>query len=304
MRVAITGIAGFLGSHLARRLTEEGHTVCGVDLVHPSSATRLAGLGVEYHWGNAGDMVPRIRPVDVVVHCASVTNIGYAWANPRASAAAMIDPTIAIMDAMTAGWAKQIIVISTHSVYGKATGTPFSEADEPRPMNLYGALKLAQESIALSYARTYDLNAAVLRMALMYGEQERDDATTRRFLEMALRGQTIRLEGGGKQTRDFNYVGNAVDAIIAAMSLPKQVKGQVYNISSGEDISIRQLAEEAIGFAERGEIIDVPERAGEEGNIRLNYHRAHIILGYAPKVRFEDGFRRAAEWVAEKEGQK
>src|SRR5690606_36312239 len=150
------------------------------------SAERLADLRInvgplEYRWGNIGDAVARIPPVDVIVHCASVTNIGYAWANPHESLDRMIRPTLAIMEAMNADWANQAIIISTHSVYGKSQNRPFSETDEPRPMNLYGSLKLAQETIALSYARAYNLDATVLRMALMYGDAERDDVTPRRF---------------------------------------------------------------------------------------------------------------------------
>ena len=298
-RYAISGVAGFLGSHLARRLTADGHEVAGVDKVYPASATRLAGIPLaEYHWGDAGEAVLRIHPVDAIIHCASITNIGYSWANTEESTLVMTLPLIKILQAMQLGWAKKLILISTHSVYGRSTGHPFTETDPTAPTNPYGVLKLFQEQMALAYARTFGLPVTVLRMALMYGENEREDATPRRFLEMALRGETIRLEGGGKSTRDFNYVQNAVDAIEAALLRPIP-NAEVYNIGGGEDISIRQLAETAIAFAERGSTIDVPERPGEEGNIRLSYRKAAYDLAYSPQVNFEEGFRRAAEWAAQ-----
>ena len=300
MRYAITGIAGFLGAHLARALIADGHEVCGMDIVHPSSADRLKGLPIEYHWGTPVSMVRRVKPVDAVIHAASVTNIGYAWANPEDSEDRMVPPTRALMEAMQVGWAKKIVLISTHSVYGKSLGSAFTEESPTRPMNYYGALKAMMENTVMAYGESFNLDYTILRMALMYGEWERDDATPRRFLEAALRGQTIRLEGGGKQTRDFNYVGNAVNAIRRTLDA-RVARGQIYNIGGGEDISIRHLAEAAITFAERGEIIDVPARSGEEGNIRLNYSKAQWDLGYAPEVRFEEGFKRAAEWVAQNE---
>jgi nucleoside-diphosphate-sugar epimerase len=297
MRVAVSGVAGFLGSHIARRLQAAGNTVIGIDQAHPSTADRLRDVPVEYHWGDVRDAISRIAPVDAIIHCASVTNIGYAWANPYASARAMGDSCIAIAEAMQLGWAKKCILISTHSVYGRSTGTPFSEVDVAQPMNFYGVLKLQQEQTLLAYARAFGIDVTVLRMALMYGEAERADATPRRFVEMALAGQTIRLEGGGRVTRDFNYVGNAVDAIELALDA-KDTQGEIYNISSGENISIRDLARAAIAFAERGETIDVPERPGEEGNIRLNFAKAFTGLGYNPVVDFDSGFRKSADWTA------
>jgi nucleoside-diphosphate-sugar epimerase len=236
--------------------------------------------------------------VDAVIHCASVTNIGYAWANPHTSARAMVDSCISIAEAMQTGWAKKCILISTHSVYGRATGEAFRETDICQPTNLYGVLKLTQEQTLLAYSRSFGIDVTVLRMALMYGESERPDATPRRFVEMALAGQTIRLEGGGRSTRDFNYVGNAVDAVMAALDLrDTRAKGQIYNISSGEDIAICDLAAAAINFAERGSTVDVPERPGEEGNIRLAYGKAVIDLAYRPAVDFETGFIRSAQWT-------
>jgi nucleoside-diphosphate-sugar epimerase len=304
LRIAVTGSSGFYGSHLIPRLLSLGHTVVGIDTVHPQDSWRLNPVrdhpNLSLYWGALTDSFPYIPPVDVAIHAAAVTDVAYASRNPRQSLFTTVESTVALALAARSNWTKRVVLISTHSVYG-----PQNSADPIRehkallnPSNLYGALKASQEMVLRSAAHEHGVPLTVLRMSLMYGEQERAGALVSHFIKTALRGGTIQLHGGGAQTRDFNYVGNAVDACLASLS-PDEELVRTFNICSGENVSIRRLAELSVEFAGDGVLIPTPPRAGEEGDIKLSYASAEVSLDYRPTVLFEEGFRRTAEWVRE-----
>lgn len=330
MRVMVTGVAGFLGSHLARRLLADGHTVVGMDMVPYDDAWRLRGYemqGIEYHWRPLGDGLEGIVPCDYVIHAAAVTHPPFATSAHQHTIRTNVADTVALMDAIR-GWGirdygpvavlahnPHVIHISTFSVYGKAPirdkfqgdwdgdaqwshlkkSLPLTESLPLQPSTFYGMSKAAQEMAVLSYARRGDLPITVLRMALMYGEMERPGAVTSLFLKKALLGEDIRLEGGGEQIRDANHVQDAVSAVVLAMQ-KGQFAGEVLNIP-GHPISVKALAETAIQFAGRGQTVDAPARAGEEGDMVLDGLLAERQLGYTPSIPLSLGLERTGQWV-------
>ena len=306
LRIGITGGAGFLGSHLTLCLELLGHQVVIIDRVHPRDAWRLEGLNPEYHWRSTEDGIIGIEPVDILINAAAVTDVNFASRSPSYSMQTGLRGTLALLEAMKAGWCRQFVQISTHSVYGKpivapnGVTCPFTEGSLLRPSNFYGAIKAAQEMMALTYHHQWGLDTTVLRMCLMYGERERSGALVSTFIKLAREGRTITLDGGGQQLRELNYVANAVFGICAVLD-NFRCAGEVYNISSGEEISIRELAELAVATTGRGQLQDGPPRPGEEGRILVDHSKATRELGYKPHTMWDEGFRLTYDDIVRRE---
>ncbi len=307
-RILCTGIAGFLGSHLAHYLISQHHEVLGIDLVHPQEAWRVRDLlqlpspsPFSYTWASVADISPLLHYCDAVVHCAAVTDVAMASRSPLHSAYVNAYQATELMEA-TYREQKRVIIISTHSVYGipEVQGNICTELSTIRPSNLYGALKAAAELIAMSYSRQYSLPVTTLRMVLMYGEKERSGALVSSFLKRALAGEAIRLDGGGWQTRDLLYVQDALSAINLCLT-DTRTHGEVYNASTEEETSIKTLAEKSIAFASKhtdtpGYTVLAPARAGEEGRLVVSSEKLRA-LGWLPLHSFDDGFEKTSEWV-------
>lgn len=308
-RILITGIAGFLGSHLAHYLIKQKHEVLGVDLVHPQEAWRVRDLfllpssSFSYTWASVADISPLLEHCDVVVHCAAVTDVAMASRSPMHAVQAIATQTAHLMEAAQMRQ-KRVVNISTHSVYGipEIQGHTYTELSPLQPSTLYGALKAAAELIAMSYSRQYSLPVTTLRMVLMYGEKERSGALVSSFLKRALAGEAIRLDGGGGQTRDLLYVQDALSAIDLCLN-DNRTFGEVYNVSTEKDTAIKELAEKSIAFAAKyidtpGYTVPAPARAGEEGRLGVSSEKIRA-LGWLPLYSFEEGFDKTSEWVRE-----
>ena len=300
MKIFITGLAGFLGSHLAHRLLENGHEVMGIDLVHPNSAWRLADIRgkLEYIWASAEDCEGLIPHCDAIVHCSAVTDVGLSSRSPRYATHVNVDHTAHLMEtAYRHG--KRVIIISTHSVYGRPMkpDSVMTEDTVCQPSNFYGASKYAEELLAMSYARQHGLPVTALRMTLMYGPKEREGALVSMFIKRCLNGEPIMLDGGGEQTRPLLYVTDALNAIELALG-DNRTYGEVYNVASDEEVQIKTIAGKAMAFANSYGVYPLCEvtlpRAGEEGRINVSTDKIEA-LGFRATVDFETGFQEVAE---------
>lgn len=302
--IIVTGSAGFLASHLLPSLLSDGHRVTGVDIVHPDDAWRLDATEIRHHpnftyvWGSAGEW-QRLPENGIVIHAAAVTDVRFASASPRYTLERNFQDMARLLEECVHQGVGQVIVFSTHSVYGKQLLQPIPEDVALHPSNFYGAAKAAQELLALSYFHEKGLPVTVVRPALMFGERERTGALVTTFLRKALHEETITLDGGGMQTRDMCYVGNTVQAIKLLLNAD-WAKGEVFNIGSGEEISIRRLAllAEQIAKTEkkRPTLVDGRARDGEEGRLFLDSTKI-MQHGYKPEVGFTEGVERTSRWV-------
>ncbi|CAA9359661.1 MAG: UDP-glucose 4-epimerase [uncultured Gemmatimonadaceae bacterium] len=309
-RYLVTGGAGFIGSHLTRRLVEEGGTVRVVDNL---STGALANLGehlasIELVRGDLADpsvAAAAVAGIDVVFHLAALGSVPRSIADAWGSHDANVNATVRLLEAARAARVRRVVYSSSSSVYGDTRVLPKVEATEPLPRSPYAAGKLAGEQYVLAYARAGLVEGVALRYFNVFGPRQSPvgqyAAVIPLFMQAALLGEPARIYGDGQQTRDFTYVDNVVDANLrAARGAAERVSGRVVNVGAGSRTSLREL----VAMIERvaGRRIAVEEHPPRGGDVRdslAGLERAAEVLGYAPAVSLVDGLARTWAWFSE-----
>ncbi len=308
MRCLVTGVAGFIGSHLAERLLAEGHEVRGIDCFTDYYDVRikrenLSGLLEHDRFEFVGeslvdtDLGALLDGVEVVFHQAAQAGVRASWGshfdeyvdhNVRA--------TQRLLEASRGRALRRFVYASSSSVYGETRELPMREEHPTRPVSPYGVTKLAGENLCLLYRREAAIPAVCLRYFTVYGPRQRPDMAFHRFIRAALRGEPIEVYGNGTQTRDFTYIDDAVAANVAAASYDGDEA--VFNIGGGQRASINRVLD-IIG-SHPGTTLDVRYRDRQPGDVTHTYAdvtRARNELGFEPRVGLEDGIAREVEWV-------
>ncbi|KGI80586.1 hypothetical protein IL38_16265 [Actinopolyspora erythraea] len=307
-RVVVTGAAGFIGGHVARRLIAEGMEVCAVDRRDPEHDL-VAGRNLSEVLGKPGfsfqcvDLADRgwesvLRGTDTVIHLAALPGVRPSWgARFDEYATCNVIATQRVMDASVTARIPRIIVASSSSVYGRTDGHPSPETTPTRPLSPYGATKLATEAIALAYAQRHDsvTSVAALRYFTVYGPRQRNDMLIGRALSAALGGAPLPLYGNGEQSRDFTYIDDVVEATLAATC--SRVSGAV-NVGAGTATSVREV----LRVAEQLTGCRVPTKPmsavdGDTPATLADSARAHGVLAWRPRVDLVTGMRRHLAWL-------
>jgi nucleoside-diphosphate-sugar epimerase len=299
-KILVTGVAGFLGSTLAKRLMAEGWDVYGIDIVSRQDARRLGYLKLAgYEWRSLMDLHQLTPGIEYVVHCGAQADVPYGRTSPLVTMQTNALGTINLCEAARrADSLQRMVVMSSESVYGATPYIPIPEDAPMNPTSLYGASKAAQELTARSYWHTDKLPVVITRSSTLFGVQMRMTQVVSIFLRQAVLGEPITIHGDGAQSRDFQPVSNLVDGIMLALVNPKAV-GDVFNLAGGNEISVQQIATLAVRLTgSKSEIQHLPQREGEQG-LRLvpDIFKAKRILGYEPRVSFEEGMRETAMWI-------
>ena len=303
MRVLITGVAGFLGSSLAKRLVAQSHKVVGLDVLNRAEAWRLGDLKLtDYLWQDVGDVrADQLEGVTHIVHTAASVDVGHSERSPRHAVYQSVHGTVAICEAARRARIpiQRMILISSYSAYGRVERQPIVETEPLRPTTVYGAVKASQEAIALSYFHSHKLPVAVIRSSTIYGPYSRITLPVNLFLTKAIRGETITLTGDGSQKRDQNFIDNVVGALIAMLDMRREIVGEVFNIGSCEEVSMFDLANSCINVIGSSSGIEfAPARFGEEGRLVLDCSKAKALLGYEPAIALPEGLRLTRDWMA------
>ncbi len=305
----VTGCAGFIGSHLTEPLLAAGHTVLGVDCFNDNyaradkHANLVRALDFDGFRLVATDLVSAdldalLEPADVVFHLAGEPGVRASWGQRfDRYTHHNVGATQRLLEAARAHPGLRVVYASSSSVYGDAVSRPTREDTPPRPLSPYGVTKLAAEHLCLLYAAEHGVDTVALRYFSVYGSRQPPDMAFRRFCERALAGAPIELNGDGRQTRDFTYVADIVNATRAAAT-----RGSgVYNVGGGSSVSLNRALEVLASVA--GRPLDVRRGERESGDVLdtgADIGRARTQLGFEPATVLEDGLAAEFAWVSER----
>lgn len=311
MRALVTGAAGFIGSHLTKRLCNDGYDVTCVDSftdyydvrlkrANAEAATRAGATFIDGDL-NALDLASVVDGIHVIFHLAGQPGVRSSWgAEFSTYTHCNIGATQRLLEASRTSRAlRRLVYASSSSVYGNAERYPTSENARPQPLSPYGVTKLAAEHLCGLYAASFDIPTVSLRYFTVYGPGQRPDMAFTRFARAALSGDEISVYGSGEQVRDFTYVGDVVEAnLLAATSdVPP---GTVLNVAGGSHTSVNevlQIFEELAGS--RLSINYVQPIAGDVAQTGGDTTAIRSALGWQPSVDLREGITRQFAWAAD-----
>ena len=298
MKVFVTGAAGFIGSHLANELIAQGHTVVGFDNLstgNPESLSAEVKL-VRGDINNRELLWQLLHDVDCVYHLAARVVVPESVLYPREFERVNVGGTVTLLEAMRDVGSHRLIFASSGAIYGIQSRQPLNEnTTKPKPASPYAVSKLASEYYINTIGRLWGLEAVCLRIFNAYGPRQgfsfSHAAVIPTFLKQAAAKGTIVIHGDGTKTRDFVYITDVVDALIAAMKL-KNPDETVINIGSGRETTINQVCEMACRITgQQPETVFNQKRVGGPDRMCADLTLARELLGYEAKVGLEEGMR-------------
>jgi UDP-glucuronate 4-epimerase len=325
MTVLVTGVAGFIGSHVARQLLERGETVVGIDNVNDYYSValkeaRLADLaklpGFVFHRANIADrdaifaIAQRHADATGVVHLAAQAGVRYSLENPFAYVEANVMGHVVMLEA-----ARQLprlasfVYASSSSVYGANKTQPFSATDRvDTPISLYAATKRSDELIAYAYSHLYGIPATGLRFFTVYGPWGRPDMAVFLFTDAILAGRPIDVFNQGQMARDFTYIDDIASGTIAALDRPPApgpdgVRHAVYNLGNHRSEKLMELIhhlETLLG--RKAEMRMLPMQAGDVVETFADIESSQRDLGFKPVTSIVDGLGRFVAWYKDYHG--
>lgn len=301
MHFLVTGGAGFLGIALSNRLASDGHQVRVIDDLSAGDPTRLD----ERVLFTRGDVADRpklwtlLQDVDCVYHLAARVQVSESILYPREYNQVNVGGTVSVMEAMRDAGVSRVVFASSGAVYGEQAHQPVREDQPPNPQSPYAVSKLAAEYYVRTIGALWGIETVILRIFNAYGPGQNlppsHPPVVPRFMHQALRGGSVVIFGGGAQTRDFAYVDDVVEAMVAAATA-SDVDRRTINVGSGETTSINELAALAAEVTgQEVEVIHSPAESGGVSRLCADITLARRLLGYEPQVNLREGLRRTLE---------
>jgi UDP-glucuronate 4-epimerase len=310
--VLVTGSAGFIGSHLCERLIAQGLCVIGLDNFCDSYDPALkrsniseALLSPSYILvegdildGGLLNSLFESRSIDAVVHLAALAGVRRSLENPLDYVDVDIKGTVNMLELCRRYSIKKFVFASSSSVYG-SNPPPFSEDKPPAGQaSPYAAAKYSGELFCRTYSQLYSLPAVCLRFFTVYGPRQRPDMAIRIFTQALHDGRELCIFGDGSSSRDYTYVDDVVDGIIAALNL--DCSFEAINLGSAKPVKLSELIS-LIGnkLSSPARIIYLPKQAGDVPQTCADIQKAEKLLGYSPKISLDEGLERFVTWYRE-----
>ncbi|HEX5709297.1 MAG TPA: SDR family oxidoreductase [Pyrinomonadaceae bacterium] len=302
-KALVTGGAGFIGSNVARLLSEEGYDVVVLDNLVTGYRENLDALRrvrlVEGDVRDASLVERATEGAEVVFHLAASVGNTRSIENPVEDSEVNVIGTLRVLEAARRAGVRKVVCSSSAAIFGELKHLPIAEDHPCEPDTPYGVSKLAEEKQCLAYAKLYELEAVCLRYFNVYGVNQRYDAygnVIPIFAHRMLRGEPLTVYGDGEQTRDFVNVSDVARANLAA-SRAAGVSA-AFNVASGESITVNRLVElmrEASGI--EAEVEHAPPRKGDVRHSRADTSAARAAFGFSPEVTLEDGLGEYMAWA-------
>lgn len=310
--ILVTGGAGFIGSHLTERLLATGCNVTVLDNFNNYYDPTVKHENVRVYSANSavrvveGDIrndedLERVfagAPFDAIVHLAAMAGVRPSLENPAYYMDVNVLGTQRLLDRAT-GAAKHPLFIfgSSSSVYGERSTESFKETDlTDRPVSPYAASKVAGEMICHSAHKSAGLNVVCLRFFTVFGPRQRPDLAIHKFLKLMEAGKPIEVYGDGTTRRDYTFVGDIIDGIMSALAL-EEPGFEIVNLGRGNPIQLSEMIEALERVTGKKALIErKPLQKGDVSNTFANIDKARKLLGYEPKISFEEGVRQFLAW--------
>jgi len=306
----ITGIAGFIGSSLARELLHRGEKVRGIDNFFTGKPENLTDIRehIDFHEGDildAGAVARACEGADYVLHQAAIASVPRSVVDPIGSNRVNVDGTLNVLIGARNAKVRRVVYAASSSAYGDTPSLPKSEGMIPDPISPYAVAKLAGEHYMTSFYRCYGLETVALRYFNIFGPRQdpfsQYSGVLAKFITQMLNGQQPTIFGDGEQSRDFTYIDNAVSANLLACQAPaEQAAGKVFNVATARRVTLNETFATLKRLTSyRGNAVYAPERGGDVKHSLADISKAERNLGYKPLVGFEEGLEKTVEWYRE-----
>jgi len=329
VRYLITGTAGFIGFHLAKRLLDDGHFVTGFDGMTPYYDVRLKerrhailarSNGFRPVIGMLEDKAALDRAADlgepdVIVHLAAQAGVRYSLENPKAYVDSNLTGSFNVLELARTVKPQHLLLASTSSIYGANEKVPFAETDRAdEPMTIYAATKKSMELMAHSYAHLHQVPTTAFRFFTVYGPWGRPDMALFKFVDAILNGRPIEIYGEGRMSRDFTYVDDLVEAIVRLMrvvpaqenrvpadaagdTLSRHAPFRIVNIGGGQPVELMRFVETVEAAVGKQAIrVMLPMQQGDVPRTFAAPDLLQALTGFTPTISVEDGVKRFVDW--------
>lgn len=306
-RILVTGVAGFIGSSLARELLAQGHYVRGIDNFSTGNPANVSDLmpELEFHFGDHCDqalMTRLCQGIEIVFHEGALPSVPKSVLDPLGSHHANVNGTLSVLLAARDAGVKRVVYAASSSAYGESPTLPKYEAMPSAPISPYAVQKLTGELYMQSFSKVYAIETVCLRYFNVFGPRQSADSpysgVLAKFISSMLTGVRPTIFGDGLQSRDFTYIQNVVEAnILAAWAPAEQVNGKVFNIACGENHSLLETYEilaDLMSFPS-GPLFEEPRTADIQHSL-ADIEKARQAFKYEPSIGFIEGLRRTVDW--------
>jgi UDP-glucose 4-epimerase len=306
MRVAVTGGAGFIGSHIVDRLLTLGVSVSVIDDFSTGGQRNLWSSNIEYMEGSILDakaLEAALHGADAVVHLAAIVSVAESLAHSEKTHEVNATGTLRVLEASRRLEISKFVLASSSAVYGSMTSPPHAESLSVRPSSPYAASKASAEAYAIAYANSFAMDTLVLRMFNVYGPRQRVDALfppiVPAFIRAALTGTPVEIFGDGQQTRDFTYVEDVAE-VICRSTIEDRTLPSPMNLAFGGSISILELRDTVERLT--GRSIAITQRPARSGEVRHSLASTELLKECFPDVtprEFSEGLEATIAWTAD-----
>jgi len=308
MKYLVTGGAGFIGSHIIDELVKRKQEVVVIDNLTTGKKENLQHniSKIRFVQGDIMDSAlldKEMKGVDYVIHLAALISVVESVEKPELYHEINVNGTANVMRAAVKHKVKCFVVPSSCAVYGDQKKIPFTEKMKPMPASPYGQSKLDVEKLCAEFYKNHKLKTIALRWFNVFGPRQQPGSgyagVISVFAKTLLEGKEPFIFGDGKQTRDFVYVENMVNAALLACSAKKGF-GKFYNIGTGKETSVNEIYEKINKILGKNiPAVYKPAREGEMARANCDYSKAKKVLGYVPKIGFDEGLKKTIEWFKE-----